>query len=271
MKTDIEKVVVELIEKSGVDLEADNQRQIVEDSTNLALEHVARSITTLPLTPESEYLNIWMRFANSPELPGVKQKRAALVGFSRVIEDGAVEVRLGAWYDGRIISSNYSTCDSNYATCGGKENIKAFIDRTVHDIQKRVDTNDDIASAAFLNIIEQPEVEERQTVLKTPQGLFELLISGDKDKTVEFVRNAEFTTICEMCNSDLDLLHLVVDVGRACDGILAEFAWQIARLSNSIPMLKQEAKSYAINHANGLLEPHRYEAAQTKMTGWATW
>lgn len=108
MKTDIEKVVVELIEKSGVDLEADNQRQIVEDSTNLALEHVARSITTVPLTPESEYLNIWMRFANSPELPGVKQKRAALVGFSRVIEDGAIGVRLGAWYDGRIISSNYS-------------------------------------------------------------------------------------------------------------------------------------------------------------------
>ncbi|AJK10300.1 hypothetical protein BFI45_19845 (plasmid) [Yersinia pestis subsp. microtus bv. Altaica] len=63
----------------------------------------------------------------------------------------------------------------------------------------------------------------------------------------------------------------IVDAGQACDGVLAGFAGQVARLANELPMIKQEAKSYAVHHANDLLEPYRFEAAQDKMTGWATW
>nr|ELX6582222.1 hypothetical protein [Cronobacter sakazakii] len=51
----------------------------------------------------------------------------------------------------------------------------------------------------------------------------------------------------------------------------ANFSSMISRLANNLPMIKQEAKSYAVHHANELLAPYRFEAAQDKMTGWATW
>ncbi|EFO2617614.1 TPA: hypothetical protein J0548_004875, partial [Escherichia coli] len=59
-------------------------------------------------------------------------------------------------------------------------------------------------------------------------------------------------------------------VGRI-NGVLASFAGQVARLANELPMIKQEAKSYAVHRTNDLLDPYRFEAAQDKMTGWATW
>ena len=74
-----------------------------------------------------------------------------------------------------------------------------------------------------------------------------------------------------MCRSDLDLVRIIVDAGQACDGVLASFAGQVVRLANELPMIKQEAKSYAVHHANDLMGPYRFEAAQDKMTGWATW
>lgn len=52
-----------------------------------------------------------------------------------------------------------------------------------------------------------------------------------------------------MCRSDLDLVRIIVDAGQACDGVLASFAGQVARLANELPMIKQEAKSYAVHHA----------------------
>ncbi len=81
----------------------------------------------------------------------------------------------------------------------------------------------------------------------------------------------EYGIICDMCRSDLDLVRIIVDAGQACDGVLASFAGQVARLANESPMIKQEAKSYAVHRTNDLLDPYRFEAAQDKMTGWATW
>ncbi|HBT7857933.1 TPA: hypothetical protein MCJ86_005517 [Klebsiella pneumoniae] len=77
--------------------------------------------------------------------------------------------------------------------------------------------------------------------------------------------------MCDLCRSDLDLINVIVEAGRVCDGVLAHYASKISRLANEMPMLIQEAKSHAVHAANDLLTPYRYEAASDKMTGWATW
>ncbi len=101
--------------------------------------------------------------------------------------------------------------------------------------------------------------------------MLELVVNGDTKKVVERIREVEYGMICDMCRSDLDMVRIIVDAGQTCDGVLASFAGQVARLANELPMIKQEAKSYAVHHANDLLEPYRFEAAQDKMTCWATW
>ncbi|MDA4589962.1 hypothetical protein NY596_16010 [Enterobacter hormaechei] len=259
MKEDIQKSVTEMIDKSGVEIDADERQKIVGEAIDAALEHIAQVLKTVSLAEGSSYMRVWVRFGESPELPGIKQKRAALVAFMKKGENGSMEIRTGAWYDGRIVFTNYAQCLHG-------EELLSVVDITLRAIKNRAETEEDTACAAFLSIIELPEVMERSSELKTPPGLLDLVVNADTKKAVQRVREVEYGTICDMCHSDLDLVRIIVD-----DGVLASFAGQVVRLANDLPMVKQEAKSYAVHHANELLEPFRFEAAQGKMTGWATW
>lgn len=264
MKEEFQKLVCDIIDKSGVEIDTEERQKIIDEAIQTALEHIATSVSAAPLSEGSKYMQVWVRFGESPELPGVKQKRAALVAFSREMKDATVEVSTGAWYDGRIVYTNETVCDEG-------ERFEDIVDATLRTLKVRAGVADDPSIAAFLSIVEQSEVTERVTDLTTPPGLLELVVSGDIKKAVERIREVEYGIICDMCRSDLDLVRIIVDAGQACDGVLASFAGQVARLANELPMIKQEAKSYAVHHANDLLDPYRFEAAQDKMTGWATW
>ncbi|EEW1865534.1 hypothetical protein LE135_16260 [Escherichia coli] len=264
MKEEFQKLVCDIIDKSGVEIDTEERQKIIDEAIQTALEHIATSVSTVPLSEGSKYMQVWVRFGESPELPGVKQKRAALVAFSREMKDATVEVSTGAWYDGRIVYTNQTVCDKG-------ERFEDIVDATLRTLKVRAGVADDPSIAAFLSIVEQSEVTERVTDLTTPPGLLELVVSGDIKKAVERIREVEYGIICDMCRSDLDLVRIIVDAGQACDGVLASFAGQVARLANELPMIKQEAKSYAVHRTNDLLDPYRFEAAQDKMTGWATW
>ncbi len=270
MKEEFQRLVCDIIDKSGVEIDTEERQKIIDEAIQTALEHIATSVSTVPLSEGSKYMQLWVRFGESPELPGVKQKRAALVAFSREMKDATVEVSTGAWYDGRIVYTNQAVY-TNQTVCNEGERFEDIVDATLRTLKVRAEVADDPSIAAFLSIVEQSEVTERVTDLTTPPGLLELVVSGDIKKAVERIREVEYGIICDMCRSDLDLVRIIVDAGQACDGVLASFAGQVARLANELPMIKQEAKSYAVHHANDLLDPYRFEAAQDKMIGWATW
>ncbi|WBM73026.1 hypothetical protein OH773_21940 (plasmid) [Buttiauxella sp. WJP83] len=264
MKEDIQKSVIEMIDKSGVEIDEGERQKIIDEAISTSLEHIAKSVNTVPLIEGSTYMRVWVRFGDSPELPGIKSKRAALVSFMRKSEVGEREVRTAAWYDGRVVYSNFSKFNDD-------EELHDVLDITLRAIQSRAEADSDTACAAILSIIEQPEVTERTADLMTPPGLLDMVVSDDTKKAVDRIREVQYGIICDMCRSDLDLVRIVVDAGQACDGVLANFAGYVVRLSNELPMIKQEAKSYAVHHASDLLEPYRFDVAKDKMTGWATW
>ncbi|EIJ9543840.1 hypothetical protein NCH56_004116 [Salmonella enterica] len=263
MKEDIKKSVVEIIDKSGVEVDAEKRQEIVDEAINTALDHIAGTFNSVQLAEGSTYMRVWVRFGESSELPGVKQKRAALVAFVRQTEK-EMEIHIGAWYNGRIIFTNYVKCQHG-------EGITLIVDETLRKIKEKVVVEEDAVCDSFLSIIEMPEVKERVIDLRTPPGLLNLIVERDIKKAVERIREVEYGLICDMCHSDLDLVRIIVDAGQSCDGVLSSFAGKITRLANEMPMIEQEAKSYAVHHANELLEPYRFEAAQDKMTCWATW
>ncbi|EIX1536074.1 hypothetical protein MJ717_003973 [Cronobacter sakazakii] len=264
MKEEIQKAVLELISKSAVEIDDADRQTIVDEAISTALEHIAETINTVPLAKGTPYMNIWVRFGMSPELPGIGQKRAAMVAFTRRNPEGMKDVRVGAWYNGRIIFTNSIMCRPD-------EELENPINLTIKSVARRADVEDDAACAAFVSIMEQDDLEVRTTDLITPPGILDLVASGETNKAIARIREMEYGTICDMCRSDLDLVRIVVDAGQACDGVMANFSSMISRLANNLPMIKQEAKSYAVHHANELLAPYRFEAAQDKMTGWATW
>ncbi|UYW75811.1 hypothetical protein OFY05_23080 (plasmid) [Pseudocitrobacter faecalis] len=119
---------------------------------------------------------------------------------------------------------------TNQAVCEEGERFEEIVDATLRAIKGRAGVEDDPSIAAFLSIVELPEVTERVTDLTAPPGLLELVAdSGDTKKAVERIREVEYGIICDMCRSDLDLVRIIVDAGQACDGVLASFAGQMAR------------------------------------------
>ncbi|EMX4265351.1 hypothetical protein AAGV51_004506, partial [Salmonella enterica] len=130
MKADIQKSVTEIIDKSGVEIDTEGRQKIIDEAIETALEHIATSVSAAPLAEGSKYMRVWVRFGDSPELPGVKQKRAALVGFTRKMKDATVEVHVGAWYDGRVVYTNQAVCDA-------RERFEDIVDATLRAIKDR--------------------------------------------------------------------------------------------------------------------------------------
>nr|WP_172688702.1 hypothetical protein [Enterobacter cloacae] len=73
MKEDIQKSVTEMIDKSGVEIDADERQKIVGEAIDAALEHIAQVLKTVSLAEGSSYMWVWIRFGESPELPGIKR------------------------------------------------------------------------------------------------------------------------------------------------------------------------------------------------------
>lgn len=68
MKEDIQKSVTEMIDKSGVEIDADERQKIVGEAIDAALEHIAQVLKTVSLAEGSSYMRVWVRFGESPEL-----------------------------------------------------------------------------------------------------------------------------------------------------------------------------------------------------------
>lgn len=262
MKEDIEQAVLEMSKKSGVELGEGELESIIDASFNTASEHISNALSCIPLKEGATHTSVLVWYAKTPEMPGTVQKRVALVAFIvPSLETGMGPVaRFGAWYDDKIIFSNCYQMES-------REMLEHSVDVTLIAVESKCET----VGEAFVSVMTSPDVEKRHVDLVAPPGLLEMIVSGDYNKAIARVRELDYGRICDLCRSDLDLINVIVEAGRVCDGVLAQYASQISRLANEMPMLIQEAKSHAVHAANDLLTPYRYEAASDKMTGWATW
>lgn len=217
------------------------------------LDGVMKTFQGRDVTGTAERRYLFPMQLPAPELPGVGQKRAAMVAFTRRNPECMKDVRVGAWYNGRIIFTNSIMCRPD-------EELENPINLTIKSVARRADVEDDAACAAFVSIMEQDDLEVRTTDLITPPGILDLVASGETNKAIARIREMEYGTICDMCRSDLELVRIVVDAGQACDGVMANFSSMISRLANNLSMIKQEAKSYAVHHANELLAPYRFQS-----------
>ena len=64
MKEDIQKSVTEMIDKSGVEIDADERQKIVGEAIDAALEHIAQVLKTVSLAEGSSYMRVWIRFGD---------------------------------------------------------------------------------------------------------------------------------------------------------------------------------------------------------------
>ncbi|XMM16036.1 hypothetical protein QM042_02530 [Escherichia coli] len=154
--------------------------------------------------------------------------------------------------------------------CNEGEKFGDIVDATLRTLKVRAEVADDPSGVCSLCVVEQSEAAGRILNPKTARSLLELVVSGDIKKVIGRIREVEYGIICDMCRNDYGHGRGTVDAGQACDGGAGGFAGQVARLVNELPMIKQEAKSYAVHRTNDLLDPYRFEAAQDRMTVWAT-
>lgn len=70
------------------------------------------------------------------------------------------------------------------------------------------------------------------------KNLLEVLFNKGVNDVVNVIRESEYVFFCDMCKSQLDLVYIVIDVGKVCDGVMVEFVWKVVRIVNELLMIE---------------------------------
>lgn len=260
MKDEIQKLACDIIDKTGLEISESNRLDIIEKVVKTAMDHIAARMDEIPL-PGLPYLKVELCVWGEPS----HVRRSALVVFVRKENLRTLKVQVGAWFDGRVIYTNTVICPT------GDEHIEAVIRESIRAMRSLALLEDKQNFEDYLQSVKAEPTLYLKADFVTPTNLLDVLINKGANDAVNVIRESEYSTLCDMCRSQLDLVHIVVDAGKACDGVMAEFAGKMVRIANELPMIKQEAKSYATNHVTELLAPYRLESDQRKMISWGSW
>ena len=258
MKDEIQKLACDIIDKTGLEISESNRLDIIEKAVKTAMDHIATRLVEIPL-PGLPYLKVELHVWGEPSCA----RRSALVVFISKENPLSLKVQVGAWMDGRVIYTNTVFCLSN------DETIEAAIQEAVLAMRSSGLMKNNYEE--YLRSISGEKTLSLKADFVTPKNLLEVLLNKGANDAVNVIRESEYSTLWDMCKSQLDLVHIVIDAGKACDGVMAEFAGKVVRIANELPMIEQEAKSYATNHVTELLAPYRLESNQRKMISWGSW
>lgn len=260
MKKQIHKLVCDIIDKTVVDISESDCLDILEIAEKTAMNHIAARLDEIPM-PGLPYLkvklDVWGDLSN--------YARSALVAFISKSDTNYLKLHIAAWFNRRVIYTNTKLC---HAT---DENIDNAIRDEIISMRSKAVLEDNPEYEDYFQTTKNEKTLELKADLVTPVNLLDVLIEQGASDAVNIIREREYATLCDMCSSQFDLVHVVVDAGRACDGVMAEFAGKITRIANELPMIKQEAKSYTIDVVKELLAPYRLEDNRQKMISFGSW
>ncbi|NZC99641.1 hypothetical protein H0O64_08835 [Escherichia coli] len=260
MKDEIQKLACDIIDKTGLEISESNRLDIIEKAVKTAMDHIATRLVEIPL-PGLPYLKVKLHVWGEPSCA----RRSALVVFISKENPLSLKVQVGAWMDGKVIYTNTVFCASNDSI------IEEAIQESLLTMHSLVLLEDKQNYEEYLRSIKGERTLSLKADFVTPKNLLEVLLNKGANDAVNVIRESEYASLCDMCKSQLDLVHIVIDAGKACDGVMAEFAGKMVRIANELPMIEQEAKSYATNHVTELLAPYRLESNQRKMISWGSW
>ncbi|EEX1657640.1 hypothetical protein ACUAWQ_004246 [Escherichia coli] len=260
MKEEIKRLACNIIDKTGLEISESNRLDIIEKAVNTAMDHIATRLVEIPL-PGLPYLKVKLCVWGEP----AHARRSALVVFVRKENLRTLKVQVGAWFDGRVIYTDTIICPP------GDEHIEAVIRESIRAMRSLALLEDKQNFEDYLLSVKAEPTLSLKADFVTPTNLLEVLINKGANDAVNLIRESEYSTLWDMCKSQLDLVHIIVDAGKACDGVMAEFAGKMVRIANELPMIEQEAKSYATNNVTELLAPYRLESDQRKMISWGSW
>lgn len=260
MKDEIQKLACDIIDKTGLEISEGSRLDIIGKAVNTAMNHIAARMDEIPL-PGLPYLKVELHVWGEPSCA----RRSALVVFISKENPLSLKVQVGAWFDGRVIYTDTIICPP------GDEHIEAVIRESIRAMRSLALLEDKQNFEDYLQSAKAEPTLNLKADFVTPTNLLDVLINKGASDAVNVIRESEYSTLCDMCRSQLDLVHIVVDAGKACDGVMAEFAGKMVRIANELPMIEQEAKSYATNHVTELLVPYRLESNQRKMISWGSW
>lgn len=258
MKDEIQKLACDIIDKTGLEISEGSRLDIIGKAVNTAMNHIAARMDEIPL-PGLPYLKVELHVWGEPSCA----RRSALVVF--ISKENPLSLKVQFFNDTATteIYTNTVFCLSN------DETIEAAIQEAVLAMRSSGLMKNNYEE--YLRSISGEKTLSLKADFVTPKNLLEVLINKGANSAVNVIRESEYASLWDMCKSQLDLVHIVVDAGKACDGVMAEFAGKMVRIANELPMIKQEAKSYATNHVTELLAPYRLESDQRKMISWGSW
>lgn len=111
--------------------------------------------------------------------------------------------------------------------------------------------------------------DENTAIMKVPEGMVDLVLEG-RGTATKALNEKNFPALMDLVWGDRRKLDIINACSSACDGVMGEYERRLIKMSNEMPMMMQEAKSYALRTAEELLKPFR-DRQHAVMSGWGSW
>jgi len=258
MNPTITHEVTKAIRDTRLPLSEEEFDSVVSQAIQAGADRIATAEAGKLLLADYPYLSVTLVIgeADVPRFSNEPLRHAAIVSFvSRMGETPVTHT--AAYYNGNIVQTNTVFKELHSAELW--EFVKVMADKC--------ESRESVA--AIERLWSESRSKIATAVLRVPEGMSDYVLEG-RGTAVQAANEKNFPAMMELTGGDRRKQEMINACSCACDGVMGESERRLVKLSNEMPMMMQEAKSYALHSVEELLKPFR-DRQNTVMSGWASW
>lgn len=249
--------VTKAVRDAKLPLSEEEFDSIVEQALKAGAERISTASTGRLVLPEYPYLTISMCVGEIPHrLGSAPPQTSAIVGFVNRMRDEPV-THIAAYHNGYVV----------HAQTFMRELEPKDYGQFLQVLDLRCESPESVDSIMRLWL--EHRSRTKTTTLQVPTDMVDHILEG-RGTAIKVANEKNFSQLMELTSGDRSKQDIINGCSSACDGIMGEYERNLVRLSNEMPMMMQEARSYALNTVEELMKPFR-DRQHASMSGWASW
>lgn len=192
-----------------------------------------------------------------PSVGNEAPRCAAIVSFISRMGDSPV-THTAAYYNGYIVQTQTVLEELHHDDLW---KFVEFMDEKCESVESSSAINELWATSAV--------GEDNTAIMSVPEGMVDLVLEG-RGTATKAANEKNFPALMKLTGGDRRKQDIINACSSACDGVMGEYERRLVKMSNEMPMMMQEAKSYALHTAEELLKPFR-DRQHAVMSGWGSW
>ena len=258
MHPNITHEITKLVRDSKLPLSEEEFDSVVVQAIQAGADRIATAEAGKLLLADYPYLTVTMVVGDvRPSVGNEAPRCAAIVSFISRMGDSPV-THTAAYYNGYIVQTQTVLEELHHDDLW---KFVEFMDEKCESVESSSAINELWATSAV--------GEDNTAIMSVPEGMVDLVLEG-RGTATKAANEKNFPALMKLTGGDRRKQDIINACSSACDGVMGEYERRLVKMSNELPMMMQEAKSYALHTAEELLKPFR-DRQHAVMSGWGSW